>query len=72
MYRITSSQVGGIGKHASPPHTITEKITTRLQNKYNPESSENRAVWKSDKKELRKPYSSRRVRGAEMQRHKER
>ena len=45
---ITSSQVGGIGKHASPPHTITEKITTRLQNKYHSGSSENQAIQKSD------------------------
>ena len=40
----TSSQDGGIGKHASPPHTTAAKITTRLQNKYHPELSKNRVV----------------------------
>ena len=44
----TSGQDGGIGKHGLPPHTTTAKITSRLQNKYHPESSENRAVWKSN------------------------
>ena len=39
---------GGIGKHILPPHTTTAKITTRLQKKYHPDSSENRSVWKSD------------------------
>ena len=41
----TASQDGGIGKHSLPS---TGKITTRLQNKYHPESSENRAVRKSN------------------------
>ena len=45
---MTSGQVGGIAKHASTPHTTTAKITTRLQNKYHLDSSENQAVWKSD------------------------
>ena len=39
---------GGIGKQASPSHTTTAKITTRLQNKYHPDLSENPAVWKSN------------------------
>ena len=39
-----SSQYGGIGKHTLPPCTTTEKITTRPQNKYHPEPSENQAV----------------------------
>ena len=41
----TASQDGRIGKHSLPS---TAKITTRLQNKYHPESSENRAVRKSN------------------------
>ena len=44
----TSGQDGGIGKHDLSPYTTTAKITTRLQNKYHPESSENRVVWKSN------------------------
>ena len=46
--KLTSSQHGSIGKHALPPCTTTEKITTKLQNTYHPEPSENQAVWKSD------------------------
>ena len=49
----TSGQDGGVGKHGSPPSTTTAKITTRLQKKYHPESSENRAVWKSDKQGIK-------------------
>ena len=45
---MTSGQDGGIGKRGSPPHTTTAKITTKLQNNYHPELSENRAIWKSD------------------------
>ena len=44
----TSGQDEGVGKHALPCYTATEKITTRLKNKYHPEPSENRAVWKSN------------------------
>ena len=29
----TSGQDGGIGRHASPPHTTKERITTKPQNK---------------------------------------
>ena len=29
----TSGQDGGVGRHASPPHTTTERITTWSQNK---------------------------------------
>ena len=48
IYFETSNQDGGVGKHALTPHITTAKITTRLQNKYHPDSSENRAIWKSD------------------------
>ena len=44
----TSSQDGSIGKRALPIRTATEKITTRPQNKYHPEPSENQTVRKSD------------------------
>ena len=44
----TSGQDGDTHEHSWPPHATTAKITTRLQNKYHQESSENRAVWKSN------------------------
>ena len=43
----TYKQDGGIGKHASPPSRTTEK-KLHLDYKTTPESSGNRAVWKSD------------------------
>ena len=43
-----SREERGVGKHSSPPHTTTAKITAKLQYNYQPESSENRAVWKFD------------------------
>ena len=46
MYIQTFGQDGGVGKHASPLCTTTGKITTRLQNKYHAELSENQTVWK--------------------------
>ena len=42
----TSGQNGGLGKHSSPPHSPPR--TTKVQNNYNPELSENQALWKSD------------------------
>ena len=45
----TSGQDGGVGKL----HITTEKIKTRLQNKFHPDSSENQAVWKSDNQGLK-------------------
>ena len=44
----TSGHDAGIGEWTLPPCTTTAKITTRLQNKYHPDSSENQAIWKSD------------------------
>ena len=41
----TSGQDGGVGKHKFTLCPATAKIATKLQNKYHPESSENRAVW---------------------------
>ena len=38
----------GISKHGSPPDKTTAKITTKLQNNYHPELSENQAAWKTD------------------------
>ena len=40
LLNYLSSQDGGVGKHGSPSHTTTAKITTKLQNNYHPESSE--------------------------------
>ena len=45
---LTSGQDGGIYKHALPPCTTTEKITSRPQKKYHLELSENPTVWKPD------------------------
>ena len=45
----TSGQDGGVGKL----HITTEKIKTRLQNKFHPDSLENQAVWKSDNQGLK-------------------
>ena len=50
----TSSQDEGIGKHNLPPCTTTAKITTRWQNIYHPDSSENQVVGKSENKEFKK------------------
>ena len=58
----TSSQDGGIGKHGSPPHTTMANITTRLQNNYHPESTENQKIklyGSPTTKELKKSHSSR-------------
>ena len=41
------------GKYGLPTCTTTEKITTRLQNKYHSESSEKQTVWKSDKQGIK-------------------
>ena len=46
--RARSGQDGGVGKHTLPPRMTMAKITTRLQNKYHPELSENWAVRKSN------------------------
>ena len=42
-----------MGKHVSPPCTPVAKNTATLQNKYHPELSENRAVWKSNNQGLK-------------------
>ena len=34
--RTSNLQDGDVDKYASPPHTTPEKITTRLQSKYDP------------------------------------
>ena len=49
----TASQDGGVGKHGLPTPTTTAKITTKLQNNYHPQSSENQAVWKSNNKGIK-------------------
>ena len=41
MISETCGQDKGIGKLGFTPHTTTAKLTTKLQNYYHPESSEN-------------------------------
>ena len=57
-----------------PPCTTTEKITSKLQNKYHPEPSENRAIGKSDNQGFKEDIFIQRGRsgGAEEQREVER
>ena len=65
-----SGQDGGIGKHSLPSHTTTTKITTKLQNNYNPESSENWAVWKSDNQGIKEiTFIQQGRRGGDTRRH---
>ena len=61
----TSGQDGSIGKHNSPPHTTTAKITTRLQNKY---CQKIELYGSPTTKELKKTHSSRWAGGVETQR----
>ena len=66
------SQDGGVGKHALPPHTTTAQITTRLQNKYHPDSSENQAVWKSNNQRFEETtFIQMSRRGRDVERHRE-
>ena len=68
----TFGQDGGIGKHASPQPTIIAKNTTRLQNKYHPELSENLAVWKSNNQEFKEAsFTQKGRRGGDVERHGE-
>ena len=65
--KSTSGQDGDVGKHASPPHTTTARITTRLKNKYHPELSENQTVWKFNNNGFREATFLQKAEGAEMQ-----
>ena len=69
---MTSSHDGGMDKHTSPPRTTTAKITTRLQNKYHPDSLEKGVVWKLDNQEFLKQQSFWQVGGSETWRCMER
>ena len=51
-----SSQDGGIGKHSSPPHTTTAKITTKFQNNYHPELSDNWAKRKFNNQGIKRSH----------------
>ena len=55
-----------------PPHTTTAKVTTRLQNKYHPETSEIELYGSPTTKDLKKPHSSRWVGEAALQKRAER
>ena len=53
LQQRTSSQNRGISKHDSPPRAFTAKITTKLQNSYHPELSENPGMWMSDDQRIK-------------------
>ena len=63
---MLAGQDGDVGKHTLPPHTTTEKITTRLQNKYHQKHQKIELYGSLTTKDLNKPHSSRWVGGAEM------
>ena len=64
----TSGQDGGVDKHALPPRTAIAKNTTRLQNKFHPQLSENRAVWKPDNQGFKEvTFIQRRRRGGDAE-----
>ena len=54
-----------------PPHTTTAKITTKLQNNYHPESSENPVVWKSDNQGIKEAiFAQKDRRGGDAETHR--
>ena len=46
---------------------LQKKITTRLQNKYHPEPSENQTVWKSDNQGFKATFIQTRRRGEDAE-----
>ena len=57
---------------ASHPHTIIEKITSRLHSKQHSEPSENRAVWKSNNQGFKEAtFIQKSRRGRDMERQEE-
>ena len=62
---LTSGQDAGIDKHASPPHTTTEKITTKPQNNNTQNHQKIERHGSPTTKDLKKLHSFRRVRGVE-------
>ena len=62
---MTSGQEGGVDRHASPPYTTIRRITTNLKTK-NTQNCQIIELYKSlTTKDLKKPYLSRQVGGAE-------
>ena len=61
----------GISKHGSPPDKTTAKITTKIQNNYHPESSENRAIWKFNNQGIKEVTFIQMGRRVEMLRHRD-
>ena len=67
IYQGTSGQDGGIGRHVSPSHATTKRITTKSKN--NSQNFQKIKLYGSlTTKDLKKPQSSRWVGWAEMQR----
>ena len=62
----TSCRDGDVGEHSLSPHTTIAKNTTRLQNKFHPELSDNRAMWNPTSRDLKNPHLPRWVGGAEL------
>ena len=62
---FTTSQDGGIGRHASPPRTTTKRITSTLKQKHR-ELPETELYGSLTTKDFKKSYSSRWVGGVEL------
>ena len=61
----TSSQDGGIGKHALPPCTTTEKLQPDLKTKNTQNHQKTKLYGSLTTKDLKKPHSFGQVGGAE-------
>ena len=61
----TSGQIGGIGRHASPPFATTRRITINLKAKSTQNCQKIEPYGSLTTKDLKKPYSTRLVGGAE-------
>ena len=62
----TSGQNGGVGRHTSPPHTTTKRITTNVQTENTQDYQKTELYGSPINKDLKNPYSSRRVGGVEL------
>ena len=63
--KLYPGQDGGIGRHSWPPCTIIRRITANLKTKNTQNCQKFKLYGSLTTKDLKKPYSSRRVRGAE-------
>ena len=64
---LTSGQHGGIGWHSLPPCATTRRITTNLKTKNTQNCQKIELYGSLTTKDLKKPHSSRWVRGAKWQ-----